>query len=151
MRRPRQASRTRGDCNSPKVINVTVRAEYSSEVLIVCGCFQIFSGNARTIATWAFDSVARSRFCQAFASILANAAYLRQSAFGALTSLGKTGTRTTVGLPGSGLSYTHLEKAHHDSPNAALPAEPAIPHGKAWRGWLWIALLVFLIVVATRH
>jgi len=67
-------------------------------------------------------------------------------------TLGKTGTRTTVGLPGSGLAYTHLEKAHHDSPNAVLPADPGIPHGKAWRGWLWIALLAILIVVAaTGH
>src|ERR1039457_2456723 len=47
---------------------------------------------------------------------------------GAHVTVGKTGTRTTVGLPGSGLSYTHLEKAHHDSSNAALAAEPAIPH-----------------------
>jgi len=70
---------------------------------------------------------------------------------GAHVTIGKTGTRTTVGLPGSGLSYTHLEKAHDDSRNAALPAEPAIPHGKAWRGWLWIALLAILIVVAAQH
>src|SRR6266404_7138769 len=68
---------------------------------------------------------------------------------GAHITLGKTGTRTTIGLPGSGLSYTHLEKARDDSPNPneALPAEPGIPHGKAWRGWLWIALLVVLIIV----
>jgi hypothetical protein len=70
---------------------------------------------------------------------------------GAHVTVGKTGTRTTVGLPGSGLSYTHLEKAHHHSPSAALPADPAIPHGKAWRGWLWIALLVILIVVVAQH
>jgi hypothetical protein len=70
---------------------------------------------------------------------------------GAHITVGKTGTRTTVGLPGSGLSYTHLEKAHHDSSNAALPPDPGIPHGKAWRGWLWIALLVILIFVAAQY
>ena len=70
---------------------------------------------------------------------------------GAHVTIGKTGTRTTVGLPGSGLSYTHLEKAHHDSPKVALPAVPGIPRGNAWRGWLWIALLVILIIVVAQH
>jgi hypothetical protein len=70
---------------------------------------------------------------------------------GAHITVGKTGTRATVGLPGSGISYTHLEKTRHDSPNATHPADPAIPHGKAWRGWLWFALLVILIVVAAQH
>jgi len=31
---------------------------------------------------------------------------------GAPVTLGKTGTRTTVGAPGTGLSYTHFEKAY---------------------------------------
>jgi hypothetical protein len=35
--------------------------------LVLCGRLQIFPRSARTIAVWAFDSVARSRFCQAFA------------------------------------------------------------------------------------
>jgi hypothetical protein len=70
---------------------------------------------------------------------------------GAHITVGKTGTRTTVGLPGSGLSYTHLEKAHHDSPKIALPADPGIPRGNAWRGWLRIVLVVILIVAAAQH
>jgi hypothetical protein len=70
---------------------------------------------------------------------------------GAHITLGKTGTRTTVGLPGSGLSFTHLEKTHHDLPNETRPADPGIPKGKAWRGWLWIGLLVILIIVAAQH
>ena len=31
---------------------------------------------------------------------------------GAHVTFGRTGTRTTVGPPGSGLSYTHLQKPH---------------------------------------
>lgn len=52
-------------------------------------------------------------------------------------------TRTTVGLPGSGLSYTHLGKPGHRPPEAS--AEPvqtsSEPQGSAARGWVWIALL----------
>lgn len=47
---------------------------------------------------------------------------------GAHVTRGKTGTRTTVGLPGSGLSYTHLEKPRQtaaDAPGQAQP--PTVP------------------------
>jgi hypothetical protein len=56
-----------------------------------------------------------------------------------------------VGLPGSGLSYTHLERSHHGTPIARI-AEPqtdtGVPEGSAGRGVLWIALIVVVLVVA---
>jgi hypothetical protein len=47
-------------------------------------------------------------------------------------------------LPGSGLSYTHLEKPHQ-SEGGESPA-PQVPEGRAWRGWLWILVLVVVVV-----
>jgi Protein of unknown function (DUF4236) len=67
---------------------------------------------------------------------------------GAHVTVGRTGTRTTVGLPGSGLSYTHLEKPHHEAAIASAEPDNYVPKGKAWRGWLWIALLVAGVTVA---
>jgi hypothetical protein len=64
---------------------------------------------------------------------------------GAHVTYGPTGTRTTVGLPGSGLSYTQLEKSHRNNPAAttgAPPTDPGIPQGNARRGFLWIGLIV---------
>jgi hypothetical protein len=68
---------------------------------------------------------------------------------GAHVTFGKTGTRTTVGLPGSGLSYTHLDKPHHEHSVVSAPdpaPESNTPPGKAWRGWLWIALTILAVV-----
>jgi hypothetical protein len=70
---------------------------------------------------------------------------------GAHVTYGPTGTRTTVGLPGTGLSYTHLEKAHHHVPAstaAESPSDPGAPQGSAQRGVLWMGLIVIAIVVA---
>jgi len=70
---------------------------------------------------------------------------------GAHVTFGKTGTRTTVGLPGSGLSFTHLDKPHRAGLVASAPdpaPESSAPPGKAWRGWLWIALTVVAIAAA---
>jgi Protein of unknown function (DUF4236) len=70
---------------------------------------------------------------------------------GAHVTYGPTGTRTTVGLPGSGLSYTYLDKRHRAVPgptDAAPPADPSAPQGSAGRGLLWIGLIVIAIVVA---
>jgi hypothetical protein len=72
---------------------------------------------------------------------------------GAHVTFGKTGTHTTVGLPGSGLSYTHLEKLHQahkegDSEAQPSPIADELPKGRAWRGWLWVALLAALVAVA---
>jgi hypothetical protein len=64
---------------------------------------------------------------------------------GAHVTFGKTGTRTTVGLPGSGISYTHLDEPPRDRLVASTPdpaPESITPPGKAWRGWLWIALTI---------
>ena len=49
---------------------------------------------------------------------------------------GPQGTRTTVGLPGSGLSYTEVSKPHQVAPEAA--AEPVL-RGSAARGWVYAA------------
>jgi hypothetical protein len=70
---------------------------------------------------------------------------------GAHVTFGKTGTRTTVGLPGNGISYTHLDKPHHERSVASAPdpgPESSKPPGNAWRGWLWIALIIFAITAA---
>jgi hypothetical protein len=70
---------------------------------------------------------------------------------GAHVTFGRTGTRTTVGLPGSGLSYTHLEKPHREVPIARAAerlADPGVPQGSAWRGFLWLGLIVAVVVVA---
>ena len=64
---------------------------------------------------------------------------------GAHVTFGKTGTRTTVGLPGTGISYTHLDKPRHERavPPATDPApDPGVPPGNAWRGLLWIVLII---------
>jgi hypothetical protein len=73
---------------------------------------------------------------------------------GAHVTVGKTGIRTTVGLPGSGISYTHLDKPHHERSVASAPdraLNSSTPPGKAWRGWLWIALIVFAIAAAAAQ
>jgi hypothetical protein len=53
--------------------------------------------------------------------------------------------RTTVGLPGTGISYTEGGQVQRTNP--AHPAQPA-PAGNAARGWLWIALLIIVGAVA---
>ena len=63
---------------------------------------------------------------------------------GAHVTYGKNGTRTTVGLPGSGLSYTSYRKKQRA--NQAAEQEPeTLPKGNAARGWLWIILLALII------
>ena len=61
---------------------------------------------------------------------------------------GPQGTRTTVGLPGSGLSNTEVHRSHQVAPDAA--GEP-VQQGSAARGWLWIvALSVAAVFLAWR-
>jgi hypothetical protein len=70
---------------------------------------------------------------------------------GAHVTIGKTGTRTTVGLSGSGLSYTHLERPHREVSTATAAEPPATADaspGSAWRGFLWIGLIVVSLVIA---
>ena len=55
--------------------------------------------------------------------------------------------RETVGIPGTGLSYTEPHKTHQEGQGAAH-AEPAADiKSKAWRGWLWIFLMVVIVSV----
>jgi hypothetical protein len=64
---------------------------------------------------------------------------------GAHVTFGKTGTRTTVGVPGTGLSYTNLVKPQRDA--ASDSSVPEAPKGRAWRGWLWIVLIVVTVAM----
>jgi hypothetical protein len=57
---------------------------------------------------------------------------------GAHYTASRTGTRTTVGLPGSGLSYTNFKRYPHQ---AALPPTP--PTGPAPDGRGWFLRLLF--------
>jgi hypothetical protein len=69
---------------------------------------------------------------------------------GAHVTYGPTGTRTTIGLPGSGLSYTHLEKPHRKNPAATTaqpPTDPGAPQGNARRGFLWIGLIIVALAL----
>jgi hypothetical protein len=71
---------------------------------------------------------------------------------GAHITVGHGKVRETVGLPGSGISYTHVERTHHQTAeehpgeDQSQPVADALPSGRAWRGWLWIALLVAIVV-----
>ena len=58
---------------------------------------------------------------------------------------GANGTRTTIGIPGTGVSYTQLQKRHRGAHVAPELEDDTLPAGKAWRGWLWIALAVALV------
>jgi hypothetical protein len=66
---------------------------------------------------------------------------------GAHVTLGHGKVRETVGLPGTGLSYTHVSTPHQSATDAPGEAQsPAVsdvlPKSRAWRGWLWMVLLV---------
>ena len=52
--------------------------------------------------------------------------------------------RSTIGIPGSGVSYTQGGQTAAKPPGAApAPARAYIPtKGHAWRGYLWLALMV---------
>jgi hypothetical protein len=69
---------------------------------------------------------------------------------GAHVTVGHGQVRETVGLPGTGLSYTHVDGARHaavKAPGVAdeTPVTEPLPRGRAWRGWLWIAVLVAIV------
>jgi hypothetical protein len=65
---------------------------------------------------------------------------------GAHITVGHGKVRETVGLPGSGINYTHVEGTHQEARSEAQAAEVAgpLPKGKAWRGWLWIGVLIVI-------
>jgi hypothetical protein len=58
---------------------------------------------------------------------------------------GPQGTRTTVGLPGTGLSYTETTKPHPTAIQSPEVASQQAPEGSAARGWVWIFLAALLI------
>jgi hypothetical protein len=67
---------------------------------------------------------------------------------GARVTLGHGQVRETVGIPGTGISYTHVEGSHHQTAVKApgheqlqQVAEP-LPKGSARRGWLIIAAVI---------
>jgi hypothetical protein len=69
---------------------------------------------------------------------------------GAHVTVGHGKVRETVGLPGSGISYTHVEGTHQEPRSEAQAAEVAepLPKGSAWRGWLWIGVALAVAVIA---
>jgi Protein of unknown function (DUF4236) len=71
---------------------------------------------------------------------------------GAQVTMGHGQLRETVGLPGTGLSYTHVDghqSAVKVSGEAQTPPVPDVPSpGSAWRGWLWAAAFVAIAVAS---
>lgn len=67
---------------------------------------------------------------------------------GARVTLGHGHTRATVGLPGTGLSYTEVSRQHQEPRTGQQQLEPVadLPAPSAVRGWIWIALLVAIVV-----
>jgi hypothetical protein len=70
---------------------------------------------------------------------------------GAHVTLGHGKVRETVSLPGTGLSYTHVSTPHQSAADAPGEAQPpsvpdVLPKGTAWRGWLWLALLLAVAI-----
>jgi hypothetical protein len=63
---------------------------------------------------------------------------------GARMTFGRTGTRTTVGLPGSGLSYTHLDPPPENRP---VMRKRGLIWGIPLSLALWIALVSLVLWV----
>ena len=77
---------------------------------------------------------------------------------GAWLTFGRRGTRATIGAPGTGPSYSTTlsmhNQVHGEGAGAAQgSAVESSPTGRAWRGWLWILLLlaILAIVVSSVH
>ena len=73
---------------------------------------------------------------------------------GMRVTVGKAGTRTKLGSPGSGLSYAHRENSR--SIGLREPASDPSPDSgaqpkKDWRGLFWIALIIFAIAAAATQ
>lgn len=70
---------------------------------------------------------------------------------GAHITVGHGKVRETVGLPGTGLSYTHVEgmrQAHHEGQGKAQPAAVTeqLPKSNPVRGIFWALLLLAIVV-----
>ena len=64
---------------------------------------------------------------------------------GAWLTFGKRGTRATVGIPGTGLSYsTTVSPPQSERAASTVPPEPVseAPDPSARRGYVWIALIL---------
>jgi hypothetical protein len=66
---------------------------------------------------------------------------------GAHVTIGHGQVRETVGLPGTGLSYTHVDGSHQAHGNGAgaaqlLPVTEPLPKARAWAVGLWILILL---------
>jgi hypothetical protein len=73
---------------------------------------------------------------------------------GMRVTVGKTATRTKVGLPSMDLSYAHREESRSigvRAPARNPPLNSSAPPDKDWRGLLWIALTVCLIAAAAAQ
>jgi len=72
---------------------------------------------------------------------------------GAHVTVGHGKVRETVGLPGSGVSYTHVGGTHQEARSEAQSVEVAepLPNGKAWRGWLWLGAGVIVAAYLLWH
>ena len=81
---------------------------------------------------------------------------------GAHVTLGPKGTRTTVGIPGTGISYTETSSSHRHRAAAQeptdQPARELTPEQRAAemqasevRGWFWFALIVAAVVWIVRQ
>lgn len=68
---------------------------------------------------------------------------------GAHVTVGHGKVRETVGLPGTGISYTTMQGTHQEARHEAQPADVAepLPKGRAWRGVLWLLLFVTIVAV----
>lgn len=64
---------------------------------------------------------------------------------GARVTVGHGKTRATVGLPGSGLSYTAVSGKKHGGQRASGSAPATTPI--RWRRLFWIALAIFLFAM----
>jgi hypothetical protein len=80
-------------------------------------------------------------------------ASLSIGAKGAHVTIGHGKVRETIGLPGTGVSFTHTShQAHAKPPGPAhpsilvepIPDEP-LPKGNAARGWAWILIAVLIV------
>jgi hypothetical protein len=70
---------------------------------------------------------------------------------GAHVTVGHGKVRETVGIPGSGISYSATQSTRQtrdEAPSEAQtqPVADVLPKGRAWRGWLSIAVLLAIVV-----
>jgi len=64
---------------------------------------------------------------------------------------GEAGTRTKAGVPGGGVSCTHIKESRvvgFDAPASKPSFDSVSLPRRDWRGLLWIGLIVFAIAAA---